>query len=378
MKKDLNKEELNPWENDLDRESFDYTKYFREFGLREIENSLLFEVNKLIEEKKISGINYFKRKILFAHRDFDKFLDAYKKRKRIAILSGIKPSNDFHLGSKLVADILVFLQKVFDCKIYYCIADLEAIADNNLSESECKSYAISNLTDLLALGIDTKNLYVYFQSREIRVLRKAFLCSTKTTNSTLRAVYGDREIDLFFSAMTQMGDIFLPYEDNYDLVLVPVGIDQDPHIRLARDLAIKLGYDQPCSLYIKFMRGLDGSFKMSKRNRQNILSLSEDVSVVKTKLRNVFTGGRNTAEEQRRLGGEIEKCVFYELCESHFIKEQELLEQMRGDCLSGRILCGECKNRYGKIVTEFFEQHKEKRELNRALAEKMIEKSLSR
>ncbi|MEM4367993.1 MAG: tryptophan--tRNA ligase [Candidatus Anstonellales archaeon] len=365
---------INPWEMDLIEKSIiNYDRLFINFGLQEINEKIKKNVKELIEENKLKCINYFERNIIFAHRDFDKFLDNYKKGMNLAIISGIKPSNDFHLGSKLIADELVFFQKLLKLRVYYCIADLEAIADNNLPYELCLQNAISNLADLLALGIDEELTYFYLQSNEIKVLRKAFVCSTKVTNSMLKAIYGDREIDLYLSALVQMGDILSPYDDNHSMVLVPVGIDQEPHIRLARDLAEKFNLQLPSATYNILLRGLNGNYKMSKRDKESLITLNEDITSIKRKLKNVFTGGRNTAEEQRRLGGEIDKCVFYEICKAHFINDDKIIEIMRNDCINGKILCGECKNHYGKYIIEFFEKHQDIRKEKLEVAKNIVE-----
>jgi len=50
---------------------------------------------------------------------------------------------------------------------------------------------------------------------------------------------------------------------------VPVGVDQDPHLRFTRDLSRvfsrKYGFVPPSSTYHKLIKGLNGSPKMAKR-----------------------------------------------------------------------------------------------------------------
>lgn len=363
---------IDPWSSNLIQNE----KLFKEFGMQKFSNELREKTLALARSRKASAW-LFERGLLFGHRDFQAFLEAVEKGKNVAVMSGIKPSNDFHLGSKLTAEELIMFQKIFGAKVFYAIADLEAMADNKLSKQETDAYAVSNVADLLALGLDEKNCYIYKQSEEITVLQTAFTASTKVTNSMLQAIYGEKELALYLSALVQIGDILLPQSENFGgkkNVLVPVGADQDPHIRLARDVAAKLGLVMPSATYHVFIRALDGSEKMSKRNPDALLSLNESEESLKRKLKNVFTGGRNTAEEQKRLGGEIEKCVFYEICKTHFIKDNSQLFAMQADCTSGNILCGECKAKYGKIIVDFFARHKEKRSKLLSKAEKIIGK----
>lgn len=361
---------IDPWSSELVSNS----KLFEEFGMQKLEQVLLERIKKL-SKAGAEELWLLDRGLLFGHRGLDLFASAVEKGEQVAVLSGIKPSNEFHLGSKLTAEELIMFQKAFRAKAFYAIADLEAIADNKLDKKQTEQYAVSNVADLLALGLDEKNAVIYRQSERVEVLKTGFIASTKVTNSMLRAIYGEKEIALYLSALIQIGDILLPQEELFGgkkHVLVPVGADQDPHIRLARDVATKLGLVQPSATYHSFTRALDGQKKMSKRNPESVLSMGESGQSLKKKLGNVFTGGRNTADEQRKLGGEIGKCVFYELCRAHFLKDGKQLEEMKEDCVSGKNLCGECKAKYGKVIVDFFDSHNQKKQKQMEKAKRIV------
>ncbi|MFN3909830.1 MAG: tryptophan--tRNA ligase [Candidatus Anstonellaceae archaeon] len=355
---------IDPWSSELYGQEY----LIKEFGLEKIPSEI---------KKRFENIYLFSRQIIVAHRDFDKFLEAYDKKKPVAILSGIKPSGEFHLGSMQTAKEIIFFQKYFRAKVFYCIADIEAIADNETRQEKVKEFAISNLADLLALGLDEKNAYIYQQSTEKHVLKNAFLISNKITQATLEALYGEKKLALYMSAIIQMADIFLPQDEDFGgpkNVLVPVGFDQDPHIRLARDLAPKFGLITPSATYHKFIKNLKGEQKMSKRDPESMIYLSENIKSIEKKLKNTLTGGRTTAEEQRRLGGEIEKCMVYELCKLFFEMDEKELMNRYNKCTKGKILCGECKEEVIKKALEWFVAHQELKEKKITLAQKIIEK----
>jgi tryptophanyl-tRNA synthetase len=362
--------ELDPWGNDL----VDYSKLFTEFGMQKIEDLKSHKALAILAKSRL-----FRRGTIFAHRDFDKFISDWEKGKEIAAMSGIKPTGGFHLGSKLTAEELVFLQKNFNAKVFYAVADLEAYADNGLSIKESAEIAIDNVADLLALGLDADNAYIYKQSEEKRVMNYAYLFARKTTMATLRAIYGDRGIGLYFSVLTQAGDIMLPQHEEFGgpkSVVVPVGPDQDPHIRFARDLAQKFseesGFKPPCATFHKFFRSLNGETKMSKRDPLNMMTLADDEAMLKKKISNTLTGGRATAEEQKKLGGEIGKCVVYELMQFHFFEDDAELKKMYVDCTTGGILCGECKKRRLEEIGSWTKTHKEKKKKLLPKAEKIL------
>ncbi len=356
--------EIDPWGTSLPSEE----RLISQFGLERITPQIKDAIGKCF---------FTDRELLIAHRDLGAFIESAKKKKQVAVLSGIKPSGSFHLGTKMTAEEMIFFQAKFGAKLYYCIADLEAYADNGLSLEKSKENAISNIADLLALGLDEKNAYIYFQSREKRVTNYAYMVAAKTTHATVKAIYGEKDFGLYFAAFTQVGDILLPQHEDFGgpkNVLVPVGLDQDPHIRFARDMAAKLGLVAPSATYHKTIKSLDGTSKMSKRDPRSIITLDDDPQEAYKKVMSTFTGGRTTADEQRKIGGDLGVCVVWDLARFHFLNDSELAD-MRAGCASGKMLCGECKKLRAQKVKDFLTAHQDKKKhmLNRA--QKIIDKA---
>ncbi len=347
----------------------DYSHLFKEFGLSPLKPLLA----------KIKNPSFtMKRGILFAHRDFDKFLAAAKAGKKVAVMSGIKPTGKFHLGSKMTAEDIIYFQKEFKAKVFYCIADLEAYFDNGVSLEDSRATAVDNVADLLALGLDEKKAYIYKQSNELDVLRLAQLFAKKVTTNMMKAIYGQKDIGLYNAALIQAGDITLPQTEKFGgpkQVLVPVGVDQDPHMRLVRDLTKRLDRKLflPASTYHKFFRNLEGESKMSKRKPLAMLTMSDSKSELKAKIVNALTGGRDTAEEQRKLGGQPDKCVIFELLAYHFQPDNKKLAGRRSRCESGKMLCGQCKEEVLEIIGDRLKVHQAKKAKLLKKAKKIVE-----
>ncbi|MEM4889511.1 MAG: tryptophan--tRNA ligase, partial [Thermosphaera sp.] len=190
--------------------------------------------------------------------------------------------------------------------------------------------------------------------------------SRKITMAEMEAIYGELSPGKIIASLTQAADILHLQLDSYGSfkhVLVPVGADQDPHLRLTRDLADRfegeLGLTRPASIYHKLLRGLDGN-KMSKSRPDFAIHLDDSEEVVRKKFINALTGGRATAEEQKRLGGEPWKCVVYETYLYHLAPEDKMLKEVYEDCVSGRVLCGECKRRALEILTNRLKEHRKR------------------
>jgi tryptophanyl-tRNA synthetase len=185
----------------------------------------------------------------------------------------------------------------------------------------------------------------------------------------MKAIYGERHVGLYLSALIQAGDILLPQLEEFGgpkPTVVPVGVDQDPHLRLTRDLASKFqrkyGFISPSSTYHKLIKALDGSPKMSKRNPMSYFTLNEKPEAIAKKISDAFTGGKPTATEQKRLGANPEICPIYDLYLFHFFeRDEDVIRLYNEECRGGEILCGECKNRLISIVTDFVEAHQQKR-----------------
>jgi len=337
----------------------DYERLYKEFGIQPLK-PLLPEIP--------DPAAAMRRGLIFGHRDFERVLKAMREHEDFAVMSGIKPTGEFHLGTLMTArEVIYFQQK--GATAFYCIADIEAYEDNKISFERSEKIAVGNVADLLALGFDPEPGYIYQQSQEERVKNLAIHFGRGVTLATMKAIYGERHMGLYLSALIQAGDILLPQLKEFGgpkPTVVPVGIEQDPHLRLTRDIASKFRrkykFILPSSTCHKIIKGLDGSPKMSKRDPMTYFTLAEKPEVIAKKISYAFTGGRPTAEEQRRVGANPDVCPIYDLYLFHFFeKDEDVVKLYNEQCRGGEILCGECKSRLIKIVTRFVKNHQQKR-----------------
>lgn len=367
----MDKDRLDPWGTSSIK---DYTRLQSEFGIE--------PVAPLVPRfKKPSP--HVRRGIDFGQRDLARVLDAVDNNRPYAVMSGIKPDGAFHLGNKMTADDMIYFQSLSKkAVVYYAIADVEAYADNGLSFNETSKTAIRNVADILALGLDPEQAVVYKQSEEMRVMRMSTIFSRGVTNNMLKAIYGERQIGLYLSALVQAGDILMPQLPDLGgpkPVLVPVGADQDPHIRLSRDLAnryhAEFKFVPPSAIYHRLELALTGGYKMSKRVPESGFTLDDSPTEAARRVRVAFTGGRDTVEEQRRLGGRPQICPVYDLYPFHFARGDEHVELVYKECTEGIRLCGECKQEAAGLVKAFLENHRRRRDALMNDAKELLTKS---
>ena len=174
--------------------------------------------------------------------------------------------------------------------------------------------------------------------------------------------------------LVQVADILLPQLEEFGgpkRVVVPVGVDQDPHIRLTRDIAHKLGFISPSSTYHRFLTGLSGD-KMSSSKASTAIYLNEDTKIAVKKVKTAKTGGRESLKEQQELGGQVDNCVIYEMFVYHLIDDDNELEKIRKGCLDGELRCGDCKAKTSELMAEMFDEIHDKQADAREIANNLI------
>ncbi len=405
---------VTPWEVEG---IIDYERLIKEFGMQSFAELL----------DKVPEPNHLMRRgIIFGHRDYGRIINAIVNKSPWAVMSGFMPSGMPHFGHKMTMDEIVWHQQMGGMA-FVAIADMEAHAVRGLPWEKTKEIGLMYVRSIAALGLKPENAIIYFQSASNAVKDLAFELATEVNWSELKAIYGftsETQLAKMFTTSIQAADILHPQLREFGgpkPVVIPVGADQDPHIRLTRDLAARISvfafepieggmrirsrknseylrelrklkfeknvYEEhidvfgdrkdienevrqielevggyafipPSSTYHRFTTGLTGG-KMSSSRPESYISLLDEPEVAGKKIRKAITGGRGSAEEQRRLGGEPEKCSVFELYTIHLLLDDRELEELRDECRGGKLLCGHCKKRAAELAGKFLKELKE-------------------
>lgn len=352
---------IDPWGAEL---AEDYEKIIKRFGLEAFDSKIFPNANKIM-----------RRGTVFAGRDLKIIADCIKKKKPFYALSGIMPTGDrIHFGNKMVVENLRYFQE-HGAETYILVADLEAASTRGVTLEQAKKRAMDfHIPAYIALGLNPKKTIFYFQSENKEVMHMAYEFAKKITLNEFKAIYGNADPGRIMGAVTQVGDVLYPQLKKKMPGIIPVGIDQDPHIRLARDIVSRLktkyGFTPVSSIYHKFTPSLDGAIKMSKSKPESCIELPENTSQACKKLKKAKTGGRNTTEEQRKKGGQPEKCMIFEMFKQHLIENDTELNKIYKQCKAGKILCGENKQKACELMTKYMnkfnsELKKAKKQVNK-------------
>ncbi len=360
------------------RGRIDYDKLREQFGTQALTPELLAKIHHLAGGELHPLL---RRGIFYSHRDLPQLLDGYANGKPFFLYSGRGPSGPLHTSHLLHFDLCQWFQRRMGVPMYIQITDDEKFwARSGLTREETAHWGMENLYDILALGFDPKRTHVFFDSRSIAALYPlAIRVARKIPYSTVKAVFGfepSTNIGLVFYTALQSVPCFWPSwaEGRSVPCLIPCGIDQDPHFRVTRDVAEGLGYPKPALLHSQMVPGLlgEGAMSTSGDRTDNALFLNDPPEVVDKKIRNAFTGGRATVEEQRRLGATPEICSIWAQWRTRFAESDEKFAEITADCRSGKMLCGECKSQLLERVHAFYREHDLARERVKDWAESTI------
>ncbi len=222
---------IDPWSSDGET---DYNRIVNQFGLEKVDPTLLPNPGML-----------HRRGIVFAHRDLDVAVRCIRDKAPLGVLTGLMPSGRMHLGHSMVIEQVKWFQEQ-GADVTVAVADLEALATRGTSLSEGRKTAIEEyVLNYAALGLDPSKSNVYFQSTRPEVQRLGFTLGRRTNLSEFESIYGfsgETNLAHVQAPLVQVGDIVHPQMDEFGglrPIVVPVGIDQDPHLRLTRDIVGK-------------------------------------------------------------------------------------------------------------------------------------------
>lgn len=353
---------VTPWEV---KGTIDYNKLVKDFGTQLIDDELLKRI-----EKHVSRVHFMLRRgIFYTHRDFDWVLTEYEKGNKFFLYTGRGPSGKTQLGHTMPWMFCKYLQDEFDAKFYFQITDDEKfLFKDDLTLDDVKKLAYDNALDIIALGFDPKKTFILVDTEVISELYKiALRVAKRVTFSTAKAVFGftpSNNIGSIFYTSIQSVPAFLESEMSGKNVpcVIPCGIDQDAHFRVARDVAPHLGYYKPCGLYCKLLPTLTGEDKMSSSTPGASIATTDTEEQVRDKITNAFTGGRTSIEEQKKLGGNPDICTVYQMYYYLFEPDDEKLKKIHDECKAGTLMCGDDKKMLADKIITFLKDHQEKRE----------------
>nr|BAL57225.1 tryptophanyl-tRNA synthetase [uncultured Chloroflexota bacterium]BAL58043.1 tryptophanyl-tRNA synthetase [uncultured Chloroflexota bacterium] len=287
--------------------------------------------------------------------------------KKGRVFSGARPTGRQHLGNYLGAiKNYVALQDEYEC--IYCIVDLHALTTVETTEN-LRQNTYEMALDWLAAGIRPQETIVFVQSHVPQVTELHLILSMVTPLGKLT------DLPTFKEKVRQQPD-----NVNYGLVgypvlmtaditlykaeLVPVGIDQAPHIEFARETVRSFNHRFNCNVLIEPQMkttevpkviGIDGKEKMSK-SLNNHIELAATPEETRQRVMMMVTDPQRI---RRSDPGNPDVCNVFSM--HKIFSPTEEVEMINVECRRAGIGCVECKTRLAANLNRHLEPFRARR-----------------
>ncbi len=283
------------------------------------------------------------------------------------VFSGARPTHRQHLGNYLGAiQNYVALQKDYDC--IYSIVDLHALTTVETTIN-LKQNTLEMALDWLAAGIDPEKTIMFIQSHVPQLTELHTILSMVTPLGKLTDLPTFKEKIREQPHNINYGLVGYPVLMTADIVLykadmVPVGVDQAPHLEFAREIVRSFNFRYKTDVLIEpkmkvtkipKVLGIDGKKKMSK-SLNNHIELAATPEETQKRVMMMVT---DPARKRRSDSGNPEVCNVFSM-HKIFSKPEEL-EMINRECRIAGIGCVDCKKIFANNLNENFEPFREKR-----------------
>ncbi len=287
--------------------------------------------------------------------------------KKGRVFSGARPTGRQHLGNYLGAvKNYVALQNDYDC--VYCIVDLHALTTVGDTEN-LRQNTYEMALDWLAAGIRPEETIVFVQSQVPQVTELHLLLSMVTPLGKLT------DLPTFKDKVRQQPDnvnyglVGYPVLMTADIVLyksdiVPVGVDQAPHIEFARETVRSFNYrfntkaliePQMKNTEVPKVLGIDGKEKMSK-SLNNHIELASTPEETRQRVMQMVT---DPARLRRNDPGNPDVCNVFAM--HKIFSSAEEVAMINRDCRTAALGCVDCKKLYAANLNKSLEPFRAKR-----------------
>jgi len=309
------------------------------------------------------------------------------------VYSGIRATGRLHLGNYFGAvKGMLELQDKYDC--IFSVVDMHTITvpyDVKTLEQSVREIIL----DYLAAGLDPKKCRLEIQSKVPQHTELGYLLSTIYPVSRLEDLPTYKEKKAQYPKYINMGLLYYPILMAADVLLykgelVPVGIDQEPHLEVMREIARKFNsmfpsagsgqvtFPEPQRFKTEgeYVPSLAGAGKMSKSISGSYINLTDDLETIKKCLAGAPTDSGRVGGELPKTGGVANLFILLKLFKLD--KEYKKFEQ---DYKDKKIRYSDLKGVLARAIFKELKPFQERRREfinNPTLVDSILEESLKK
>lgn len=291
--------------------------------------------------------------------------DAPNAKKKV--FGGMRATGRLQLGNYLGgAKGMLALQDEYDCIFF--IADLHVLTtpyDPKTLSQQVRDVVL----DYLSAGLDPKKCKIEIQSQVPEHTELAYLLSTVYPLAPLEDLPTFKEKKAQYPKNVTVALLNYPILMAADILLfkgelVPVGLDQEPHLEVAREIARRFNqmygetFPEPVRFKTKgeYVPSLLGKGKMSKSVEGSAIDLADDFETIKKKLAKVPTDSGTTGGELPKEGGVASLFAYLAL-----FNKDDMYQKFKQDYQNGVIRYSNLKEFLANAIYEELKPIQERR-----------------
>jgi len=280
------------------------------------------------------------------------------------ILSGIQPSGSLHIGNYfgMMKPMIAYQE---ENELYCFIVNYHAMT-SVMDGEQLASGTMEAALDFLALGLDPDRAIFWVQSDVPEVTELTWILNNVTPVGLLLRSHSYKD-KIAQGISPNHGLLSYPVLMAADILLyrsekVPVGQDQQQHLEIARDIAIKFNHlfgetfvipEAEINPNIPTVLGLDGR-KMSK-SYDNTIEIFAEEEILRGKIGAIVTDSTPVADPK-----DPDKCNLYAIA-SLFLTEGEKAE-LADRYRRGGLRYSDVKKELFNLIWDFFGEARDRRE----------------
>ncbi len=286
------------------------------------------------------------------------------------ILSGMRPTGPLHLGNLHGAlSNWTQMQDKYDC--FYFIADWHALTSSYDNTENISGYRKDMIIDWLSAGISPEKSTLFVQS-SIKEHAELFLLLSMITPVPWlerNPTYKDQIVQMSNKDLSTFGFLGYPVLQAADIIiykahLVPVGMDQVPHVEITREIARRFNhlygkvFPEPESLLTKTSKILGWDRRKMSKSYDNAIYLSDTPEMIVEKAGKFIT---DPDRKRKNDPGNPDICNVFSYHKLY--SGSDLINEVDTECRKAGIGCVECKKKMAENLVNFLLPVMEKRTL---------------
>ncbi|EKE37977.1 hypothetical protein ENUP19_0274G0068 [Entamoeba nuttalli] len=336
----------------------DYNQLIYSVGINAITPQQIQRIEKLSGK---APHHYLSRGVFLAEKSLDKFLDDVEAKKPTFIFIQKYPQKEIALEEYVTLEFARYLQDAFNIQVIIQILDDIKVLNREATINEASKMSNDLMKYILAFGFNEDKTFIYTDYQYFgKMYRTISLVEKATAYNVVQPFfnfeYSDNIGKLASPSIMTASMFSQSYSHFFSSPARCLVLDSIKNVQfhsIIDQIASTLNFIQPTVLFHKMVPLLSGVTKFDIPSDHNSILLSDNAKQVERKINKLaFSGGRNTTEEHKKLGGQCDIDVSFQLL-NIFSSDSAQVKDVEEKYSKGELLSGELKKIVSASMKDF-------------------------